>query len=163
MTRTNFVAGIGGIFESQLLHVRDEKTSGTNGGTPSTSFTKRDLNTVVTNEISGASVSSSVITLPTGTYYIHASSPARSVNEFKTKLRNTTDSTDTIIGTSGYCATATSTNALSFVIGRFTIASSKNFELQFRVENNAIGASGLGVAGAMATEVYTDVQIWKVA
>jgi hypothetical protein len=38
--------------------------------------------------------------LPTGTYYIHASSPARSVNEFKLKLRNTTDSTDTIIGTS---------------------------------------------------------------
>jgi hypothetical protein len=101
--------------------------------------------------------------LPTGTYYIHALTPARSVNEFKSKLVNTTDTTDTIIGTSGYCATATSTNALSFVIGRFTIASSKNFELQVKVENTAIGSSGLGAGGAMATEVYTEVQIWKVA
>ena len=159
----NTFASAAGIFESQLLHVRDEKSSGTQAGTPSTSFTKRDLNTVVTNEISGASVSSSVITLPTGTYYIHALTPARSVNEFKSKLVNTTDTTDTIIGTSGYCATATSTNALSFVIGRFTIASSKNFELQVKVENTAIGSSGLGAGGSMATEVYTEVQIWKVA
>lgn len=150
-------------FGKELLHVRDEKAGGTSGGTPPTSFTKRDLNTVVTNEISGASLSSSVITLPSGTYYIHALTPARSVNEFKSKLRNTTDSTDTIIGTSGYCATATSTNALSFVIGRFTIAAQKNFELQIIVDSAAIGSTGLGVDRNFAKEVYTDVQIWKVA
>ena len=161
MTRTNFVAGIGGIFESQLLHVRDEKSSGTNGGTSQTSFTKRDLNTVVTNEISGASLSSSVITLPSGTYYIHAYATSTRSNEFKLKLRNTTDSSDTIIGTSGDCATADRTNALSFVIGRFTIASSKNFELQFRVNTSA--GDGLGNPCSMTTEVFADAQIWKVA
>jgi hypothetical protein len=158
----NTFASASGKFESQLLHVRDEKTLA-DGGTPATSYTKRDLNTVVTNEISGASLSSSVITLPSGTYYIQASAPARSVNEFKSKFVNTTDSTDVVIGTSGYCATATSTNAFSFVTGRFTIASSKNFELQFTVQNNAIGNSGLGVGCGHTTEVYADVQIWKIA
>jgi hypothetical protein len=66
----------GGKFESQLLHVRDEKTLA-DGGTSTSSYTKRDLNTVVTNEIAGASLSSNQITLPSGTYYINASAPAR--------------------------------------------------------------------------------------
>jgi hypothetical protein len=155
------LSGVQGKFESQLLHVRDEKASGTNGGTSQTSFTKRDLNTVVTNEISGASLASSVITLPAGTYYIHAFATSTRSNEFKLKLRNTTDSSDTIIGTSGDCATADRTNALSFVIGRFTIASSKDFELQFRVNTSA--GDGLGNPCSMTTEVFSDAQIWKVA
>ena len=162
-TALEFATVSGTTFGSALFHVRDEKSAGTNGGSGSTSFTKVTLNTVMTNEISGASISSDVITLPSGTYYIHALTPARSVNEFKSKLRNTTDSTDTIIGTSGYCATATATTAFSFVIGRFTIASQKNFELQIIADSAAIGSTGLGVDRNFATEVYTDVQIWKVA
>jgi hypothetical protein len=162
----NTFAAAQGKFESQLLHVRDEKAVNTQGGTATAgSFIKRDLNTSVTNEISGASISSSVITLPSGTYYIHASAPGYRVERHKTKLRNTSDSSDTIIGTSEYAIEDAGGYAQtrSFVIGRFTIASSKNFELQHRVQNSN-GSSDFGLAtNGGVVEVYADVQIWKVA
>ena len=159
----SFVSG-GGKFESALLHVRDEKTANTYGGTPSGigSFLTRTLNTVMTNEISGASLSSNQITLPSGTYFIYARIPTMNSGRNKSKLRNTSDSSDALIGSS---TQALDTGAIcedSWIIGRFTIASSKTFEIQNRVEyanSNSFGlASNFGVV-----EVYTDVQIWKVA
>jgi hypothetical protein len=153
----------GGKFESALLHVRDEKASGTAGGASVASYTKRDLNTTLTNEISGASISSSVITLPAGTYYILASAPVFKSNQHKLKLRNTSDSTDTLIGTSEHSDNDYNVNNRSFVTGRFTIASSKNFELQHRV-SAVVATNGLGVSSSHGNvEVYADCQIWKVA
>ena len=152
----------GGKFESALLHVRDEKSQGTAGGASSTgSFLTRTLNTSVTNEISGASLASNQITLPSGTYYIFASVPAFGADEHKVKLVNITDSSDTIIGTQEYCNGGTASNR-GFIVGRFTIASSKAFEIKQRF---SIGraTNGFGVNATFGTEVYTDVQIWKVA
>ena len=163
MTRTNFVAGIGGIFESQLLHVRDEKANNTAGGTfTSGSFQTRTLNTSVTNEISGASLASNQITLPSGTYYIHASAPASFVEGHQSKLRNTTDSSDTIIGTQGYSITSGGSQR-SFIIGRFTIASQKVFEIQHRCGSTATPEGFGNNVNFGLIQVYTDVQIWKVA
>ena len=164
MTRTNFVAGVGGIFETQLLHVRDEKSDNTDGGSNSAgSFVARTLNTVKTNEISGASLASNQITLPSGTYYIHASAPAYAVDKHKLKLRNTTDSSDTLIGTSNFSYSASSIENRSFVIGRFTISAQKVFELQHRSATLKSG-DGFGVgSGFSVIEVFADVQIWKVA
>ena len=150
-------------FSTQLLHVRDEKTAGTFGGTfTSGAFRTRTLNTVVTNEISGASLASNQITLPAGTYYITACLPAYEVNSHQSKLRNTTDSADTIIGTSMRADDAGVENN-SFVTGRFTIAAQKVFELQHR-GITTISTNGFGYrANFGLTEVYSDVQIWKVA
>ena len=159
------LSGVQGKFESALLHVRDEKASGTHGGGfTSGSFLKRDLNTTLTNEISGASISSSVITLPAGTYYIKASAPACECQFHKAKLTNTTDSSDVIIGTSQHNrADNNYAVSRSYVIGRFTIASSKNFELQHRCSTTR-STDGFGLATSFSVvEVYTDVQIWKVA
>ena len=152
-----------GKFESALLHVRDEKSSGTAGGTYTEgSFLTRTLNTVMTNEISGASLSSNQITLPSGTYFIYARASAFRVDRHKTKLRNVTDSSDTIIGSNAYTAEANVGND-SWIIGRFTIASSKAFEIQNRCQSTR-SDDGYGVnAGYSVVEVYTDVQIWKVA
>jgi len=154
----------GSVFGTALLHVRDEKSSGTYGGFGTAgSFVKRDLNTTLTNEITGASISSSVITLPSGTYYIHASAPTYSIGRHKLKLRNTTDGSDTIIGTSEYSNTSQAMMTHSFVIGRFTIAAQKNFELQHRIQSSG-GVADFGSENTFSVvEVYTDVQIWKVA
>jgi hypothetical protein len=153
-------------FGSQLLHVRDEKANNTGAGGVSTSWFKRTLNTIMTNEISGASLSSSVITLPSGTYYIQARVPSSVGPRFKAKLRNTSDSTDTLISQSGLCdgvSTYTDNNYLS-IIGRFTIAASKNFEIQMITQNNDSGSTAAGNPSNLGVvEVYTDVQIWKVA
>jgi hypothetical protein len=165
MTRANFVSGLGGIFETQLLHVRDEKASGTAGGTTSggTSMT-RVLNTVVTNEISGASLASNQITLPTGTYFIIARLPSFMVDQNKSYLYNTTDSTNTVIGSSSYNYVTGQVAGESFIIGRFTIGASKVFEIRHFVTATR-SSNGLGVETTLAgfIEVYADVQIWKVA
>ena len=157
------LSGVQGKFESQLLHVRDEKSSGTSGGGISSgSFVTRTLNTSVTNEISGASLSSNKITLPAGTYYIFAKVPAVEVNDHKAILYNDSDSSNTIIGTNEYAYQIGGAKS-SFVSGRFTIASSKNFEIRHRVGTSNAGNGGGNSTSYSVTEVYTDVKIWKVA
>jgi hypothetical protein len=159
------LSGVQGKFESALLHVRDEKSNQTAGGTfTSGAWQTRTLNTSMTNEISGASLSSNQITLPIGTYFIHASASVYHVDQHKLKLRNTTDSSDTLIGTSMYSGDNTETSTTSFVVGRFTIAAQKTFELQHRCATTK-DSNGFGVSSVWSgeVEVYADVQIWKVA
>ena len=153
-------SGFGGIFESQLLHVRDEKSQNTSGGTAASNGTQtRTLNTVKTNEITGASLSSNQITLPSGTYYIQALAPAYDTSRSQAFLYNVTDTANEIIG-------STSTNTVAstsfcHVIGRFTISAQKVFSIvQFTFDAHV---NGLGEPANNSTEVYTDVQIWKVA
>ena len=159
-------ASVNGIFESQLLHVRDEKSSGTQGGTgTATAFNTRDLNTIKTNEITGASLSSNQITLPSGTYYAIAHAVTRRANENKVRLRNITDSSTTLVGFSERSASGDVTTTQGFVSGRFTIAAEKVFELQHYFTDIDGGSSEVkGQATASGeVEVYVDVQIWKVA
>ena len=163
----NTFAEAGGKFESSLLHVRDEKSSGTQSGTfTSGAWQTRTLNTTATNEIASASLSSNQITLPSGTYYIDAILNAGGVNNHKAKLRNTSDSSDTIIGTSEFSASDASGQLItnhSFVKGRFTIAAEKTFELQHRCDTTRSSA-GYGYKTQFGVvEVYADVKIWKVA
>lgn len=153
----------GGKFESALLHVRDEKASGTDGGTfTSGAWQTRVLNTVLTNEISSASLSTNTITLPSGTYFIDAACPAGMISAHKAKLYNTSDSTDVILGSSEHAWNNSYTWTYSFVRGRFTISSTKNFQVQHRAANT-YATSGFGTGNSQGTEVYSDVRIWKVA
>jgi hypothetical protein len=164
-TALEFATVTGTVFGSALLHVRDEKATNTSGGTfTSGAWQTRTLNTVKTNEISGASLASNQITLPSGTYYIFASANiGYNVGRHIAKLRNTTDSSDTLIGSSEYVPTGTGTSNKSYVIGRFTIASQKVFELQHQCDNT-VGTDGFGVnINFSVTQVFADVQIWKVA
>ena len=106
-TLQNNGAAVQGKFESQLLHVRDEKSASSDGGgTTGGSVMTRDLNTVVTNEITGASLGSNQITLPSGTYYIEAYAPGYACLKHRLFLYNTTDSSYTIMGSTGYARTS---------------------------------------------------------
>lgn len=152
-------------FQAQLLHVRNEETSGTSAGTfQSGDWRTRKLDDSKTNEISGASVSSNQITLPAGTYYIQASAPGNGVDDHQTRWRNITDGTTTLAGTSELAGASTQTR--SWINGRFTIGGSKVFELQHQCQNT-VTSTGLGRAVAWSTgpevEVYAEVMIWKVA
>ena len=129
--------GFGGVFGSQLLHIRDEKSSGTGSGSSSGgSWQTRTLNTIKTNEIASASLSSNQVSLPSGTYYIMAKGLHFDGDRHKIKLRNITDSSDEIIGSSEYAEDSSNGTTNSYLHGRFTIG---------------------------GTKVYADVQIWKVA
>jgi len=156
------IAGLS-VFGNQLLHVQDQKSTGTNGGTfTSGAEQTRDLNTVLTNEITGASLSSNQITLPAGTYYIDASAPSFNVGTDRAKLRDITGGADLLTGTSEGTFGFTGPQVRSFISGRFTLSVASLLEIQHRGSVTQ-GTSGFGVSGNFGPhEVYTDVKIWKV-
>lgn len=145
----------------QLLHVRDEKPSGTAAETVTLgAWRTRTINTSKTNEISGASLGSNQITLPAGTYEIDADVPAGYVSYHKAKLYNVSDAADVIIGSSEFTSGGAQYAATtSRIRGRFTIASTKVFDIRHQVAATNVGgaACSLGVV-----EVYTEVIIRKV-
>jgi hypothetical protein len=152
-------ATVGPSTAVQTAIFNETQSAATNGGASVTgSFIKRTLNTTIVNQITGATLTSSVISLPAGTYLVTALAPFFSSDMIKIRLRNTTDSTTEIIGQNNY----TPGNAL--LNGQFTITGTKNFELQYQCQL-AQATFGLGVALAAAAEsaVYTIIQIQKVA
>jgi hypothetical protein len=162
----NQLDGAGKAFQGQLLHVRDEKSSGVDGGTfTSGAWRTRTLNTTKTNEITGASLTSNQITLPAGTYWIEASAPGQGVDFHQAKLRNVTDGSDVIIGTTENTVIAGAQGAngsRSIVQGRFTIAAEKVFELQHRCSDSTSSVGFGAGSGFGVVEVYAEVCIWKV-
>ena len=142
----------------------ETQASGTNGGSSTaTTWTKRTLNTTVVNNISGASVSASVITLAAGSYVVTASAPCYESNLFKIRLQNTTDSTTAALGTSEYEGSS-AVQTRGIVSGYFTIAGNKNFELQHWVQTTRANLGfGNPTSIASVSEVYTTIQIDKVA
>ncbi len=147
-------------FASQLLHVQDQKSA--NGGASSVGFQTRDLNTILTNEITGASLSSNQITLPAGTYYIDAEVPGYRSTRHNAHLNNDTDSSIEVVGTSQYTATTSDVTNCSFINGRFTISAQKNFSIThyFAGANSA----GYGVStGNSQVSIYANVRIWRTA
>jgi hypothetical protein len=142
--------------------LQDQKTSGTNGGTATSgSWQTRTLNTEVVDANGIVSLSANQFTLEAGTYRIRAQAPAYIVSTHQVRIQNVTDATTPLLGTSEYDA-AVSVQTTSVAVGEFTITGTKTFELQHRV--GTTGASnGFGVATSFGTEVYGQVEIWKVA
>ena len=141
----------------------DQKNNGTSGGnTVAATWTKRSLNTTIgSNTISGSSVSSDVITLPVGTYRIFAISIFLGSNT-KIRLRNTSDAITALVGTSLVSTSAQTASNVNNLLGIFTIASTKNFELQY-YSGNAL-TNGLGSpASSGEVEIYSIVELWKLA
>lgn len=145
------------------LHLQHQQASGTNGGTPTlSSWTKYTLNTSVKNDISGASLSSSVITLPVGTYEISAGNWHENLGNGKLRLRNTTDSTTEVLGESVQ-SPSSGEQARLVLYGEFTLTGTKDLELQYYRTGSTGGSSSLGQAVSQGTEIYGDVRIRKVA
>ena len=150
---------------ADLLHVREEQAANTASGT----FTQdvwqtRVLNTVVTNEISGASLATNQITLPAGTYEIRSFAPAYRCSQHQSKLRDTTNTSDLIIGSSAFTDTSVDgDNTHTFVNGKFTLSGEVVLELQHRCTVSH-STNGFGVAGNVGVvEVYAEVLIKKLA
>ena len=146
-----------------FLHVQDQRPSNTPGG----DFVKdiwqtRILNTVLTNTISGASLSSNRITIPAGTYYIVAYGVVYMVNAHKTKIRRiTAAAADLLIGMSGHAASTDAGDGFSVVRGRFSCGGTIAIELQHRC-STTFNTYGVGPqCNFGVVEVYADVQIWK--
>lgn len=146
---------------NSLAIFNETQANGTQGGASvATTFTKRTLNTTVTNNI-GASIASSVITLTAGTYRVFCMSPFYNVTGVAIRLRNTSDSTTTLASVNTYFAGTA--GGYAQLDGTFTITSSKNFEVQYYC-NTAVATNGLGVAlSGGISEIYTQITINKTA
>lgn len=139
-----------------VVILRDEKTQNTAGGTATSgSWVKRDLNVEDDTEAL-CTLSSSVFTLAAGTWKVQASCPAFFVDGHQARLQNTSDATTTIWGTTEF-SRASGTDydqTRSYILGKFNIGTSKNFEIQHKVATTNASV-GFGVAANLGTEVYT--------
>lgn len=155
---------------SQYLHVRDEKASGTNGGAfTSGAWRTRDLNTVVGNTITGASLASNQITLPAGTYEVeggapHYQSASGSVTQAKARLYSVTGAVQLATGPHTQInGTSAASQPLSTVRGRFTLSATSVVELQhYATQTKNTDGFGSAISIASVNEIYSDIVIRRI-
>ncbi|HEX8238063.1 MAG TPA: hypothetical protein VF600_19135 [Abditibacteriaceae bacterium] len=144
--------------------IQDQKASATEGGTATSgAWRTRDLNTKVADTGNHATLSTNRVTLQAGTYDFVASAPAMKAGSHQARIYNVTDSSVVALGTSERVAPGGKyATTRSIVSGRFTISSSKVFELQHQVSDTQL-TDGFGVATGFGTEVYSVLEFWKTA
>lgn len=146
-----------------ILHVRDEKAASAAGGSSAAAdWTQtRVLNTVVTNTMAGASLSSNQITVLPGTYDFEITAPASGSNAHQAALYNVTDSTYARIGTVEYAGSGAQTS--SIVKGRIVLTAAKTFSVRhYTATATASSGLGLGVTNNGQPTVFTEVIFRKV-
>lgn len=151
--------------QQKYVLIRDEKSSGTHGGTfTNGDWRTRNLNTLTVDETGQVSLSSNQFTLSAGTYRFSASAPARIVGNHTCRLQNTTDASTVLVGEVCIAGTGGFTVTHSRVEGQFTITASKTFELQHRCATTR-ATDGFGEAANFAStaEVYATIELLKVA
>jgi hypothetical protein len=177
LTASN-LTGTGNSFGAQLFHITREVSG--DGSSIGSGWVKRTLDTTKTNEISSATISSSVISLPAGTYYLEAqvthrrtvagSVTATNNKEAQLRVRDTSNSSTLLLGLSqqlNYVNTmpngsfSFSTNYIITLSGRFTLSGTTNIEVQQYADDTSSTEGSSASSGEK--NVYADVKIWKVA
>lgn len=154
----------GGIdtFSGRLAHMQDRKTAGTHAGTfTSGAWRVRDLNTLLTNQIPGASAGTNGLILPAGTYFAFATAPAAAVNRHKTRLVGDVAGT-LLIGTTEVCGATDNITTRSILAGRFTLAAQNLVQVHHQCMTT-VATFGFGLTANMTdADVQTDLMVWKV-
>ena len=140
------------------------QASGTDGpdtGGPS-AWTLRSINTTGLNTIGGASLASSQIVLPAGTYEADIVTVFNDTNTSsdgrKARLRNITDAATALVSLQGYQGGAFNDNIL--LKGLFTITATKTFQIQNWAAN---GYAGGVAASSGEVELYLSAFFRKLA
>ncbi len=141
------------------IQIIDSKASGNDGQSLTAGgWRKRDLTNEVSDTGSDASIASSQITLAAGTYECRIWCPVYDVNEFISRLYNVTDAAVEILGTCGNgVANITSPG---WIMGRFTIADTKVFQIQTYPGDSATTGNDAGISGI--NNIYTVAEFWKI-
>lgn len=145
-----------------VMHVRQEETTGTGaGGSSNTTWNPIDLNTEVLNQLTGASLGSSRVTLANGTYIWETFGFGFKSDKYRYQLYNITDAAVEEYGVSGGHSNNSdnSSDAGHFRV-RFTVTGGpKVFELRLYTDV-AKASDGLGTpTGDGSTEYYHDTWI----
>jgi hypothetical protein len=149
----------------RLLHVQDLKAVNTPGGTFTQSgFETRDLNTITSSGIVGATLVSNQIILQPGTYYAEFVAPAFDVGRHKAYFFDVDGGGSVLIqGSSEIADTTGNVGNSSVGAGKFTITAEANIEIRHRCQVTKT-TSGFGLESNHSTfdELYTDVRIWPI-
>lgn len=141
----------------------DEKSATTDGGSSSShngAWTKRDLNTELSDPDSIVSIASDQFTLGAGTYLINWSSPMYVANRHQSRLYDVTGGTVLESGSSEYNVSSSTVCTRSFGSRIHTITTNNVYEIQHQTSNTR--ADGLGVESNMGIpNIYTLVTIYK--
>lgn len=160
-------------FNSQLFHTRYQESTGVKPARYKPDFTTDDflkfpLNTTLTNEISGASLASNQLTLPSGTYLAKFDNGINGdIGSFgRVKLRNVTSNLDLVLGSS-YLKICSCMSSAGF----FTLASTSLVELWLS-QSHLRTSSAFTYLGSLEFDtplnigidnVYADLLIWKLS
>lgn len=142
--------------------LRDEKAQSTDAGdTVAGSWQRRDLTIKHGDPANNVSLANHQFTLAAGQYVLRARIPAfGAVGYFQARLYNITAGVTSAYGTSGRL-NVTGVGGLSHIETVLIVLNSTTFELHMQAQNAA--TNGLGIAAGFGTEVYSTVEIWKVA
>jgi hypothetical protein len=141
--------------------LRDERTTGTAGGTgvAPPARTTLPLNTTAKNRGSMTTLTANQFTLPAGTFKIQAFSSGNDAAAGKMFLRNVTDSADLLQGPHGGAF-----GILGFLSGEFTLAATKTLRLEAVINGGGDGSAELGQPySGTGTEVYRHLEITRIA
>lgn len=153
----------GAVFTPSYAVVSDQKATGTDGGSSSTSYVTRDLNAEVFDPDNIVTVASNQFTLIAGTYIIEWQCPHYRSNSATTVLYDVTGSANVETGTSGYSNSGEPrTVGLSTGIARVIISSNNTYDIRMKV-SAARSSNGFGIAANQNPETYTVVKITKIA
>lgn len=155
-----------GIRMSDRVELRAELADGTNGGAYSTGngWNAATVNTETSDPSAIASISSNQFTLERGTYEIKAIFPVYDAQNCAVRLRNITDSATTLQGTNGRALDDTGEEGQTSMIllGRFSITTTKTFELQVHPDLST-GTQGRGVPATFgSSEIFGVIELHRV-
>jgi len=148
----------------RIAYLSHSVASGTAGGSATSgSWQTRTLNTLTDTTGIVTSLSSNQFILSAGTYSLKGHAVFEQTDNSKTKIRNITDSTDTIIGSN--IKTLNTVGGMQFsslLSGEIIITSAKTFELQSQVQTS-VNTTGYGIAASFSVnEVYAQLEILKI-
>lgn len=154
------------VLNKPFMQVQYRLPNNTNGGASSTGWNDRPLNTIISNDISGATLQNNTIVLPAGTYHIVASCSWYAVGgaaELNTSFCTVKDLDDNILvrGVNDSSAVAQYSSAPLRCSGSFTLNTPKAIKVvTWQYANYSIGLGGRS-AETTLEEIYADVQIHK--
>lgn len=159
-TSVTNISNVTNITSSGIAVIRDEKTSGTDGGTFTTGdWRQRDLNQI-DGDLSFVTLGTDSFTLDSGVYVITASAPAYNVDQHQIRLYNTTLGSAAAVGTMEFSGNAfnSSTSRITTVVS--IGASGETFIIQHQSADSNVG-DGFGIGATWGENVYTQVKIEK--
>jgi hypothetical protein len=147
---------------SEIAYLRDEKPSGSHGGSCfGSTWNTRALN-VLGGDGSFISLANNRFTLTPGKYFIEVHAPAIQVGQHQAKLKVIETNSDVLIGSAGYSPSGTSSSSSHSIIqGEVIVDVASTFEIQHRCSLERVNL-GFGIGSGFGTpEIFTQVKIIK--